>query len=123
MKDKKNDTENNFILRVYNVPPYFTVSKLQEVIEENCATVHINKIIPPSEWDDVVDTCWIILCKDRKTHSALLDLKDIWFKPDKNDKYGVAITFVAGEKLDLTFIPSKVDEQLLLNEHLNSTDI
>ncbi|KAF5153099.1 hypothetical protein TpMuguga_03g02305 [Theileria parva strain Muguga] len=119
MSDKLEKTENsedNLIIRAYNVPSEYTISKLQELIKENCSSAQLDRVIPPEPWDDPVDTCWLIICKNSKTYKSLLALEDIWLKVDKNDKLSSAVTFLPGHQFDLPQIPSKSDEQVLLTQ-------
>ncbi|XP_954886.1 uncharacterized protein TA03255 [Theileria annulata] len=110
------DSNDNLIIRAYNVPSEYTISKFHDLIKENCSAAQLESIIPPQPWDDPVDTCWIIICKNSKTYKSLLALEDIWLKADKNDKFSPAVTFLPGQQHDLPHIPSKSDEQLLINQ-------
>ncbi|EKX72544.1 conserved hypothetical protein [Theileria equi strain WA] len=107
------------VVRAYNVPVDFTISKLEDLILSECPSVKLRQIISPSLWEEKLDVSWKIICANRKSYDALLAKEDIWLTRDKKDKQTHAITFVPGDALDIAHVPSKVDEQMLVNAYNN----
>ncbi|KAK1443086.1 hypothetical protein BgAZ_306040 [Babesia gibsoni] len=114
-EEQANSSE--YVILAYNVPEAYTVSMMEELIAKTLPNVKKPTVMVPPPWEDRSCYPLRITCSNVETYDAILAKQDIWVKSDVMNQASQAITFMAGDMMDIPHVPFKSDAMLLMKEH------